>query len=320
MNNYDPFDTMTFTYDKCFLCGTPLNVGNYTQEHIYPKWLQRQFDLWNKDLILLNGSKIKYKSLKIPCCNKCNKILSKEIEKPIKEAVKRGYDEFKNLDNDIIFKWLNKLSYAMLFKELSLRIDVSNNIYTPEMLKEHKMQFTFLKSTISKAEYINKPYSVLIFKIKQNEQFPYWASDNTFNKTFFMILNDIGIIAHLMDNGSQKDFFMEHKDMSELLTKELHRIQFYELCAKFSYKAELFYRNPAYIITMDKDEKNINSIISHNISGYMYDDWIQETYAKYLAHFLKPWGIKFSDIYVDDEHVMSWLRNEDMSFKEILDD
>lgn len=48
---YNPFEKMTFTYDKCFLCGEILTDENSTEEHIYPKWLQNKFDLWDKQLL-----------------------------------------------------------------------------------------------------------------------------------------------------------------------------------------------------------------------------------------------------------------------------
>jgi hypothetical protein len=323
MNDFNPFDLMTFTNDRCFICGNLLDGDNYTQEHIYPKWLQRQFNLWDKELVLLNESKIKYRNLKIPCCIKCNNILSNEIEKPIREALQRGYSDFIKLDRDIIFKWLNKLSYGMLFKELSLKTDLSDNssssIYTPEMLKLHQMQFCFLKSIINKSQYCDKPYSILIFKLNTNSNDQYWASDNIFTKTFFINLNDIGIIAHLMDNGSQEENFMHYNDMADLLTKVLHPIQFRELCAKFLYKTSLYIGDPFYTLLYDNDG-NIKTIVSHNRSWIEYNKWDQKMYAKVLSHYLKPWGIKFSDIYIDEDHVMSWLRNEDNSFKVIVDD
>ena len=72
---YYPHNQMTFTYDKCFLCGSDLKSENYSVEHIFPKWLQNKFRLWNQELILLNGTAIKYRRLTIPCCKNCNSSL-----------------------------------------------------------------------------------------------------------------------------------------------------------------------------------------------------------------------------------------------------
>jgi len=317
---YDPFDQMTFTYDKCFLCGNELTSNNYSVEHIFPKWLQNKFDLWNQDLILLNGTQIKYRNLTIPCCKNCNTTMSKCIEKPVERAVEAGYEEFIRLDKKIVFQWLNKISYGMLFKELSLKQDIRNphspTIYNEEHLKQHHMQYMFLKSIIDGAEYIEKPYSLLIFRLRlEEEESRYWAADNPFLKTFFIRMNDIGIIAHLMDNGYQEGFFMEFPDMVELLNKELHPIQFAELCAKLLYKSSLFNRNPFFTIVFDKDKK-LKNIIAHPLSGDAFDEWSQEDYARCLEVYWQKWGLKFDDIYKGNDLVITYLRNEDGTFKD----
>ena len=67
--------------------------------------------------------------------------MSEAIEKPIQIAVTGGYDSFKNIDKNIVFLWLNKLSYGMLFKELSLDVNrrdiTKGKIYSQELLEEY---------------------------------------------------------------------------------------------------------------------------------------------------------------------------------------
>ena len=41
-------------------------------EHIIPRWMQRRFDLFNETLTLINGTRIPYRQLTIPCCESCN--------------------------------------------------------------------------------------------------------------------------------------------------------------------------------------------------------------------------------------------------------
>ena len=320
VEKFDPFDRMTFTYDKCFLCGDDLNAENTSEEHVYPKWLQNKFNLWNQRLDLLNKTTIKYKDLKIPCCKKCNGTMSALFEKPIERAVEQGYDEFVKLDKDKIFLWLNKLSYGMLFKELSLSINRAHpedgTICDEEYLSHRKMQYKFLQSILSeKIEFSGKPYSMLIFKIKPGEH-KYWAFDNPFTQTFFIRMNDIGIVTHLMDNAYNENFFYEHPDMLELLNKPLHPIQFAEICAKFQYKVSLFIRTPSYILSLNEDKKP-HFIFSQQMGGIGYTDWSQKDYAKVLAFFLEAWGVNLDDIYQEPDLVLSFLRNEDGTFKEI---
>ncbi len=322
-NYFDPFEKMTFSYENCFLCGCLLNEINYSEEHVVPKWLQRKFNLWNRKLILLNGTSINYKDLKIPCCKKCNNAMSKNIENPIEQGVSNGYNEFVKIDEKIIFQWLNKMSYGFLFKELSLKAELSNpnsdSIYKAEYLREHEMQYLFLKSLISNTTFVNNPWSIIIFKINPDGIEPYWAYDNPYIKTFCIRMNDIGIIAHLMDNGYNKGFFMEQKHMRELLIKTLHPIQFAELSAMFIYISSLFYRDP-FNITVFDENLDPNLIIANNISGHGYKEWKNDEYAHILASFLKIWGLEYNDVYIDDKLIITYLRNEDGSFKDFFAD
>lgn len=318
---YNPFDKMTFTYDKCFLCGSELTEENKTDEHIYPRWRQNMFNLWDKELILLNRTSIRYRNLKIPCCKSCNEKMSVLIEKPIERAVSAGYDNFITLDRNLIFLWLNKLAYGMLFKELSL--DVSRRepergkICTSEYLKENQMQYMFMQTILSQATYTGTPYSMLIFRIDPCDVESYWAKDNPYIKTFFIRMNNIGIISHLMDNGFNEGFFLQYPEMEQLIHNTLHPIQFAEICAKFMYKCSLFYRNPSYIMLLN-DEQKPEMILSQGISGYGYDDWSQEVYAKVLAHYWEPYGLSIDDIYKGDNKVISYLHREDGSFIDLL--
>ena len=65
---YKNFKEETFDYDSCFLCGKECETK--TAEHIFPKWLQHKYDLWNKKLIVTNDTKIPYRNLTVPCCEK----------------------------------------------------------------------------------------------------------------------------------------------------------------------------------------------------------------------------------------------------------
>src|SRR5262249_35334617 len=61
-------------YEKetCFLCACALNNANRSDEHVIPRWLQREFNLWDQRLTLLNDTDIPYRQLTIPCCTRCN--------------------------------------------------------------------------------------------------------------------------------------------------------------------------------------------------------------------------------------------------------
>lgn len=147
---YNPFDTLRFTYEHCFLCGKDLKEEYNSIEHVFPKWLLNKFELWDKKLTLLNGSKISYRQLTIPCCKSCNSNHLSALEKTIRENVEKGYSAFYNLDKTKIFQWTGKIFFGILFKELSLLIDQKHKDYStimsPKLLEKYKNLHGFLQS------------------------------------------------------------------------------------------------------------------------------------------------------------------------------
>ncbi len=46
----------------CFLCGRLL-FDDFSEEHVFPRWLQKRFHLWNRSLQLTNRTRIRYRQL-----------------------------------------------------------------------------------------------------------------------------------------------------------------------------------------------------------------------------------------------------------------
>lgn len=320
-NDFNPFDKMTFTNDRCFLCGELLTDNNRSKEHLYPKWLQNKFNLWNDSLILLNRTSIKYKDLTIPCCKRCNEIMSNKIEKPIQQLVDGGYDTFVDCNKEIVFQWLTKISYGILFKELSLKFDRSNPdsepIFDPNDMKERKMQYMFLKSIINETTFHNKPYSIFVFKVKTNGE-RYWSWENPFIHTFCLQMNDIGIVACLMDNNLNEQFFLGFEKQRNLLDQHLHPAQFLEVCAMIVYKASLIHKQPFYI-THYCVESGQQDIVSFGMSGDLFEPWNQEEFGRLFSKILQDnnYVLDDGDVYQGDDLVCSILFDEDGNFVDI---
>lgn len=102
------------TNETCFVCGRPAN----TVEHLFPKWLQHKFNLWNQNLILPNGTSIHYRSLTVPCCQKCNNETFSGIEKRIASN--------NETENDI-WHWANKVHFGLTLKDQFLAWDRKNS-------------------------------------------------------------------------------------------------------------------------------------------------------------------------------------------------
>ncbi|MHC0036902.1 hypothetical protein [Pseudoneobacillus sp. C159] len=312
---------MPLSQNHCFLCGVELTES--TDEHIFPKWLQHKFNLWNKAITLLNGTLIPYRKLKIPCCNTCNNEHLSQLEIDISKAVDGGYDSFIQLDQDKIFYWASKILYGLFFKELSLAVDKRNpaggTIMSPEAMKKFQTLHMLLQGIRFPTEYISvKPYSIFIFKMYQYEEDDWQESnfnyfDSLIQTVYGMKIGDIGFILCIEDSGVQAEFGKDYFD--KFMDKTLHPIQLKELYAKINYKVCLAKYFPRYMIIQNDHERIVQVI---QPSGYLFDAWSQEFYAHALAHIWSTYPLLgLGDIYVPPNQVLSYLTNEDGSFKQL---
>lgn len=314
---YDPFNTMSFTNEECFLCGKYLNEKS--SEHVFPKWLLNEFNLWNKTITLLNQTSITYKRLKIPCCKQCNNVFLSKVEKIINEKYKEGFKAFLKLDELIIYQWIGKMFYGLLFKELSLLIDQGLSkkeyIVSPEMLEQYKIFHGFLQSIRIPLKFSNfDPWSIFILNLHEDkrliENFDY--HDSIEFLTFSIRMKNIGIIACLGDNSAQKDILSDYWEKIQSI--KLLPIQFDELCAKVTYKSSLMNRNPKYVTNLPASEKEETIVAGLPLQGLslkpIYNEWNQKDYAKILLSYIRKYGFCFEDIFKEPNLVMSFIEEK----------
>jgi len=128
--------------ENCFLCGKSLLAGDYTHEHVIPRWAQNRYELWNQQFILLNRTSIPYRQWTVPCCDQGTNYRLKPIEDSLAQTVERGRDAVMSLGHKILFLWLGKIFYGILYNELSLVVDRKDpqgiTIITPEFLERYR--------------------------------------------------------------------------------------------------------------------------------------------------------------------------------------
>ena len=151
--------------DGCFLCGA--TGREVTQEHVFPKWLQRRFDLWSQRVGLLNDSLIQYRQLTIPACAPCNNGDLSRLEAAVASAVDGGYAAASSLEPRLWYLWAGKLFYGILRRELSLIRNRANpdegNIVSSALLKSFSNLHLFLQGIRKQHEFVgDPPYSVLV--------------------------------------------------------------------------------------------------------------------------------------------------------------
>ena len=322
---YNPFDAMSFTYDRCFLCGHELGKKK-TTEHVFPKWLQQTFNLTNQEIHLLNRTTIQYRKLTIPCCQSCNTIYLALVEETVKKYYQKGFSEFKKIDKLLVFQWIAKIFYGLLFKELSLRIERSDPtqgfITDPEFLSELRTLHTFLQSVRMPFEFSGfYPWSIFIVETRSyGDERDFDYHDEIFTLAFSIRMGEIGIIACLEDNGAQEELFSDYFEKFKGI--KLDPIQFDELVAKVIYKRHLMNRVPKYITILHKKEGDKVMIAAMPLQGLstspIFDEWNQRDYATFLAFRWSRYGLQFEDIFKEPDMVFSHLHYEDGTVR-ILD-
>ena len=237
INAYDLAQIENGILSRCVMCRDILNKDTRTVEHIYPKWLQTQFQLWDKKLSLPNGSEIPYRRLTVPCCKECNGGIMADWEKKIQTAVSQGYDTFIRLDEEIVAWWIYKLYYTKLVKELSLKANIkdpnSEMIISEILLKEYHPIYYYMCELLKGTKFSTpKPYELYIYRTSPDNDFDY--VDDIARHVVYVQMNDILIICALDSFGFFKAQY--EKELLQLNSLDtVSTIQALELFVKIVY-------------------------------------------------------------------------------------
>jgi hypothetical protein len=83
--------------DCCFVCGVNPSAAIFNDEHVIPDWILRQFNLHSMEITLPNRAALTYSGYKVPCCEKCNLLMSDVFESPISKLVIRAIKRSRNI-------------------------------------------------------------------------------------------------------------------------------------------------------------------------------------------------------------------------------
>ncbi len=343
---YNAFDDHGFDENSCFLCGTHLDGSNRSDEHVFPKWLQRRFGLWTQTITLLNGTTIPYRSLKVPCCIECNNEHLSVLENSIKTKLFADNEKKDTPGSLELFQWVAKIFFGIIFREVLLpsnRADEnSESILDRRNLKNFKALHLFLQSIRVPmhfgSTYADFPASIFLFDLQspktQFAQFDF--QDDIIYQTIFLRLGTVGILAAF--DGGAVDFEIGERVFRKYTHQKLHPNQFEELGATLFYKAYLFQKNPLYytveakgkyfVSLISMDNPNTNTWVDERVldDGRIvvkatmpegaedkptFGKWDMEEYRIFLARFLH-WPI--AQIEADSEKIMSLLVDEKGDF------
>src|SRR3979409_15634 len=75
-----------YSANRCFYCNKLLK-SNHSKEHVFPQWLQDRFGIRDKTITLINGTRIQYAKLTVPCCKPCNNVHLSKLENRVKTTL-----------------------------------------------------------------------------------------------------------------------------------------------------------------------------------------------------------------------------------------
>jgi hypothetical protein len=300
---------LELTNSECFLCANTITDGHYTLEHVIPAWAQRRYNLWDEQLVLLNGTGIPYRQLTVPCCDDCNRDCLGALEDSLSQAVEAGYRAVNALPRKLFFLWLAKVFLGMLYREMFLLLGRSSpsscTIITPEFLRTYKIQRLFLQQVREKVRLIDfEPGSVFVFpaQLHPRKELQWDLCDNVDTQFIACRIGGVAMFSVLGDGGAQQHLEDEQNDIKDL---PLHPLQFLELCATFSYRSTLATRTPKYLIGEGAPHKVWQMPLGGFSLKPLFECGDTDAYVQVLHHYTTV-PLKF--LFEPPDRVTTWLR------------
>jgi hypothetical protein len=301
--------------DVCFLCGA--SGQDVTLEHVFPKWLQRRFNLWTQRVGLLNDSLIQYRQLTIPACARCNNVDLSRLESAVAKAVDGGYATASSLDPYLWYLWAGKLFYGVLRRELNLFRNRAKpeegSIVSDSLLKSFSNLYLFLQGIRKKHEFTSEPpYSVLVCNLHDLGHLRnYGFRDNMIHMTVSVRMGDIALLVSLEDGGLTTESY--GRFVGEVAGRKLHPIQFDELTAKVAYQVALLNGGVTYISSKVIDASEPMKTFVHR-GGYLHE-WSQEEFSHVLRAHVAGWlsekEANETQWFVPPNSVPTWMTRPD---------
>jgi hypothetical protein len=280
-------------HDRCFLCGADLTQTARTDEHVFPKWLLRDFELFNARIHLPTGRTVPYRSLTIPCCTECNTLWLGKIEDEVAPAVRAGPAAVEAMDRTTLGLWMTKIFYGLVFKDLAYAIDprdpTGDQIANEELLRHFAELHHLLQIARKRVDLAGDqtPASVFVLRTLDSEIAAHgFDYRDLFIPPFLAIrMGHVGLIACLLDWGTVADIKAPILDSIGDLV--LHPVQFQEAAALYAHWRTRFNRVPKYVIAAGNGEADQwITLPLGGMSGLpIYDDFDPETYAHMLGLF-----------------------------------
>jgi len=316
--------------DLCFLCNQRPST---TEEHVFPRWLQRDFDLWNKRVGLLNETMFKYGSLTVPACQRCNTIYLREIEDRVCDSVREGYHIAKHLGDMTVFQWLGKIFLGLLVKQTQLKLNLSDPNDTRTILSTNLFKGinTLRKwlSSVYRPVTFEKPLPWVTYVLHmQDEPISFNYCDSISELSFMIQMGNVGIILVAMDHLARADKSSANHQLHDRLTEvtygrlirdqikdhPLHPLQLIELYCRITYQHSRATIPPAFRFKADLTKPTYDRLeVGNTAVPFEMEGWEDEAIYRGTQAIAASVGFRL-------QGGGSWLLDENSNFVKYTDD
>ena len=230
------------TNKKCFACGGEPTNGS--GEHVIPRWVQKRFELSNRKITLINGTKLPYRQLTIPCCPACNNGFLRDVENTVLEFFEKSTKP-NSITRFACGRWLAKILLGTLVKESALPFDrrdpkrgsIVQSDFVEDFRHLHFIIQSARKRTVFECLHSVHPFTLFLYRIQEDEGCENFdLTTNLFGQSIAVRIGRIGLIF-VNDGGLQHE--AGPKGPFGLEWRKLHPVQFSEVAAMVHYKATL---------------------------------------------------------------------------------
>jgi hypothetical protein len=279
-------------------------------EHVFPKWLQRLHDLWNRKLSLPNFLGRNYKSIKVKICIRCNNVRFGRLENVISPLASSpdAFNALSAIDDDDLAFWLGKIFWLLCRKShaspdpKTLGLPQIDQVVPNEMIRGttylgilqrafamKKGMYACYSGDPPIPEYFyDAPYSLYRFRIDtrdpKTETFDF--KDNVAVLGAALRTGNFGVIC-IYDGGLHRRFRSHW--MGFLQGKALHPHQFSEVAGRIFYDQTVL--DPEACEVSYFWNRPLNSVVAMTKTPRNYDPYRQENHdvnecAKFLSRFM----------------------------------
>lgn len=266
------FSTSRFIQDIClgqccFICGTKPGAKDFNNEHILPEWLLRRYELFDKVITLPNEVTYKYGSYTIPCCVECNRLMGREIEKPISAALQKGLDGFNDylLEGNLLklFVWLGLIYLKTHLRDRTFRYHLDARKGTEAIADDydwenlhhiHSVVRCFYNGCSVDQEAVGSLLVLPVNAPETREQFDF--GDLYLAQSMFLRFDDIGIIAVLNDSGGAYSLY---RPKAERIAGPVNELQLREIMVDMAYLNMHLKERPTFhsLLDLEREEYRI---------------------------------------------------------------